>query len=191
MGEHLQYLRKGAEIQKQVRRFAQRIIKPGRKLADICDELENYNRSLAPENGLLSGIAFPTGCSINHCAAHYTPNPGDNTILGENDVCKIDFGTHIHGRIIDTAFTVAFNPTYDNLLMAVKDATNTGISLAGIDARLGEIGARIQETMESYEVEIGGKTYPVKVVRNLNGHSIAPYKIHAGKTVPCVKTNTK
>lgn len=34
--------------------------------------------------------------------------------------------------------------------MAVKDATNTGIREAGIDARLGEIGARIQETMESY-----------------------------------------
>lgn len=57
---------------------------------------------------------------------------------------KIDFGTHIHGRIIDTAFTVAFNPTYDKLLEAVKDATNTGIRQAGIDARLGEIGQRIQ-----------------------------------------------
>jgi len=50
---------------------------------------------------------------------------------------KIDFGTHINGRIIDTAFTVAFNPTYDKLLEAVKDATNTGIRNAGIDARLG------------------------------------------------------
>lgn len=74
--------------------------------------------------------------------------------------------------------------------MAVKDATNTGLKEAGIDARLGEIGAKIQETMESYEVEIKGRVYPVKVVKNLNGHSIDPYKIHAGKTVPCVKTNT-
>jgi len=31
------------------------------------------------------------------------------------------------GRIIDCAFTVSFNPRYDNLLAAVKDATNTGI----------------------------------------------------------------
>ena len=61
-----------------------------------------------------------------------------------DDVCKIDFGTHIKGRIIDCAFTVAFNPTYDNLLTAVKDATNTGIREAGIDARLSEIGAKIQ-----------------------------------------------
>ena len=29
--------------------------------------------------------------------------------------------------MMDTAFTVAFNPVYDNLLTAVKDATNTGI----------------------------------------------------------------
>jgi methionyl aminopeptidase len=39
-------------------------------------------------------------------------------------------------------------------------------------------------------VEIKGKTHTVKVVKNLNGHSIDPYKIHAGKTVPCTKTNT-
>jgi methionyl aminopeptidase len=41
--------------------------------------------------------------------------------------------------------------------------------------------------MESYEVEINGKTYPVKCCRNLNGHSIGPYQIHAGKSVPIVK----
>mmetsp|Transcript_21047 Transcript_21047/g.2812 ORF Transcript_21047/g.2812 Transcript_21047/m.2812 type:complete len:90 (-) Transcript_21047:275-544(-) len=40
--------------------------------------------------------------------------------------------------------------------------------------------------MESYEVEIDGKIYPVKPIRNLNGHSIDPYKIHAGKSVPIV-----
>lgn len=29
--------------------------------------------------------------------------------------------------------------------------------------------------MESYEVELDGKTYPVKSIRNLNGHSIDAY----------------
>jgi len=64
----------------------------------------------------------------------------------------------------DCAFTVAFNPTYDNLLEAVKEATNTGIKAAGIDARLCEIGEAIEETMTSYEVTIGNKTYPVKPI---------------------------
>ena len=33
---------------------------------------------------------------------------------------------------------------FDPLLGAVKEATNTGLRHAGIDARLGEIGAAIQ-----------------------------------------------
>jgi methionyl aminopeptidase len=52
---------------------------------------------------------------------------------------------------------------------------------------LGDIGGAIQEVMESYEVELDGKTYPVKCIGNLNGHSIGPYQIHAGKSVPIVK----
>ena len=32
-----------------------------------------------------------------------------------------------------------------------------------------------------------GQVYPVKAIRNLNGHSIGPYQIHAGKSVPIVK----
>ena len=63
------------------------------------------------------------------------------------------------GRIIDCAFTVAFNPRYDPLLEAVKDATNTGIRTAGIDVRLCDVGEAIQEVMESYEVEIDQVTY--------------------------------
>ena len=51
-----------------------------------------------------------TGYSINHCAANNTPNFRDETILNKNDVCKIDFGTDFNGRIIDCAFTIAFNP---------------------------------------------------------------------------------
>ena len=42
-----------------------------------------------------TGLAFPTGCSLNFCAAHYTPNGGDETVLTYDDVCKLDFGTHV------------------------------------------------------------------------------------------------
>lgn len=60
-----------------------------------------------------------------------------------DDVCKIDFGSQVEGRIIDCAFTVAFNPKYDTLLEAVKESTKRGIQCAGIDARMSEIGAEI------------------------------------------------
>ena len=104
----------------------------------------------------------------------------------ESRACA-DFGTQIKGRIIDSAFTVAFNPKFDPLLAAVREATDTGIRAAGIDVRLCDVGEAVQEVMESHEVELGGKTHQVKCVRNLNGHSIAPYQIHAGKSVPIVK----
>ncbi|KAI9332149.1 peptidase M24, structural domain-containing protein [Zopfochytrium polystomum] len=187
MNDQYNEIRQAAEVHRQVRRYAQKVVKPGMSMIDICETIENGTRNLIQAKGLEAGIAFPTGCSLNFVAAHYTPNSGDKTVLQYGDVMKIDFGTQINGRIIDCAFTMAFDPQYDNLLAAVKDATNTGIREAGIDVRLGDIGAAVQEVMESYEVEIGGKTYQVKSIRNLNGHSIGSYRIHGGKTVPIVK----
>jgi len=67
------------------------------------------------------------------------------------------------------------------LITAVKEATETGIKAAGIDVRLTDIGEQIQETMESFEVEIGNKIWPVKSIRNLNGHNMLRWRIHGGK----------
>ncbi|KAI3652544.1 hypothetical protein MP228_001969 [Amoeboaphelidium protococcarum] len=186
-------VRESAEVHRQVRKYAKSIMKPGVSMVEICEAIENGTRKLVGEKGLERGIGFPTGCSLNHCAAHYTPNSGDKTVLKYEDVCKIDFGVHINGRIIDSAFTVIFDDQYAPLLKAVKEATNTGIREAGIDVRVSDIGAAIQEVMESYEVTINGKTYPVRSIRNLNGHSIGAYQIHGGKTIPIVKggDNTK
>jgi len=69
-------------------------------MIEICEELESVARKLIREDGLKAGLAFPTGCSRNHCAAHYTPNAGDTTVLQYDDVTKIDFGTHINGEFL-------------------------------------------------------------------------------------------
>ena len=131
--------------------------------------------------------------SLNNCAAHYSPNSDDDTVLTKDDVLKLDFGTHFNGYVIDTAFTIAFDSKYDNLLKASKEATNTGIKLAGIDMRLCEIGEGIAEVINSYEVELNNKVKKIKPVRNLCGHTVGKYKVHAGKSVPCYNNgdNTK
>lgn len=58
---------------------------------------------------------------------------------------------------------------------------------------MSDIGAAIQEVMESYEVEINGRTYPIKAIRNITGHDIKQYQIHGDKQIPFVKnsSNTK
>jgi methionyl aminopeptidase len=72
-------LRHAAEVHKQVRAYARKTIKPGMTMTEIAELIENGTRALVEEEGLKRGIGFPTGLSLNHCAAHYTPNAGDKT----------------------------------------------------------------------------------------------------------------
>ncbi|KAG0650442.1 Methionine aminopeptidase 2-2 [Hyphodiscus hymeniophilus] len=197
--EFLTDYRRAAEIHRQVRQYAQReVIKPGATLSSIAEEIEDGVRALLGHPGLEAGdslkggMGFPTGLCLNNITAHSTPNPGGKEVtLGKDDVLKVDFGVHVDGRIVDSAFTVAFDHKYDNLLAAVQEATYTGIKHAGVDARMKEIGAAVQEVMESYEVEIDGKTFPVKAVRGLSGHDILRYHIHGNKQVPFTKNNNR
>jgi methionyl aminopeptidase len=128
--------RKAAEIHRQTRRWVQETAKPGQTLQDIAVGIEDSvralldNAGLAPGDSLKSGMGFPTGLCLNHQVAHYTPNPGQKpVVLQQQDVLTVDFGVHINGWILDSAFTTAFDPTYDNLLAAVRDATNTGVKV--------------------------------------------------------------
>lgn len=137
--EFLNDYREAAEIHRQVRQYVQTIAKPGVSMSKLADEIEDGVRALtghqALEKGdaLKAGMAFPTGLCLNNVAAHWTPNPGaKEVILQYDDVLKVDFGVHVNGRIVDSAFTVAANPVYDNLLAAVKAATNTGLKVSNV-----------------------------------------------------------
>lgn len=127
--------RQAAEVHRQTRQYIQKSIKPGQTLTEIAEGIEDSVRALTGHWGLeegdnlRGGVAFPTGTNINHCAAHYSPNSGNKMVLQYGDVMKVDFGVHVNGRILDSAFTVAFDPVYDPLLNAVKDATNTGVKV--------------------------------------------------------------
>lgn len=74
-----QNIRRAAEVHRQVRRHARKTIKPGMSMIEIVELIEDGTRALVEENGLESGVGFPTGVSLNNCAAHYTPNAGDTT----------------------------------------------------------------------------------------------------------------
>jgi len=132
----LQNYRKAAEVHRQTRQWVQQSVKPGQTLREIAEGIEDSVRALLghaglePGDSLKAGMGFPTGLCLNHQVAHYTPNPGQkDVVLQQQDTMKVDFGVHINGWIIDSAFTIAFDHTYDNLLAAVKDATNTGIKV--------------------------------------------------------------
>jgi methionyl aminopeptidase len=135
--EFLKDYRKAAEIHRQVRQYVQTIAKPGVSMTKLAQEIEDGVRALTDHQGLetgdalKAGLGFPTGLCLNEIAAHWTPNAGGKeVILQYDDVLKIDFGVHVNGRIVDSAFTVAANPVYDNLLAAVKASTNIGLKVS-------------------------------------------------------------
>jgi len=178
-------MRRAAEVHRQTRRFIQEKLKPNMKYVDICEMIENKIVDTFGRNDLTAGIGFPVGFSTNHVVAHDGPIFNDQRIVDYNDVIKIDYGTHYNGNIIDSAFTLAFNPKYKPLLESTKDATWTGIKMMGPDVLIQDISKSIQEVIESYEIELDNKVYPIKSVTNLGGHTIEPYIIHAGKLVLC------
>jgi methionyl aminopeptidase len=171
---------KAGEIHKNIRKLLNdsNLLKPGVKLVDLCNIIETNIKTMKAK------VAFPTGTSINNTIAHYTPQFMSNETLNVDDVLKLDFGVHIDGCIIDSAFTYCNNPIFEPLINATKTATYEAIKESSVDARLGYIGNIIEEIITSYELDINGKILPIIPIYNLGGHSIEKYILHGKKIVP-------
>ena len=145
----------------------------GRTLFDICESIEN-------EIILLGGKpAFPVNVSLNEIAAHYTAEPQDPIQVKDTDVLKIDLGVHIDGYIADTAVTVSYDPKYDQLINTAESTLNEAIKIAKFNTKSGEIGKTIENNINQNGL---------KPIQNLSGHSLDRYIIHAGKSIPNIKT---
>jgi len=147
------------------------MVTPGTKVIDIIDTVENYIR----ENS--SGTSFPCNVALNNIAAHYTSPLNDETVIEEGDLVTVDCGSHVDGCIADTAFTIALNPDHEALVKASVDATNVAIQMMRPGAKLNTIGALIEDTIQAAGFE------PIK---QLSGHQLKEYELHADKQVPCV-----
>ena len=175
------------KIHKLVRTKVLDHLKPDISLLDLSNFIEQtINDTLEKEydGKLPCGVGFPVGLSVNECAAHWTPNPGEKRTLKSDDLIKIDYGVHIDGCIADSAFTFSFDEKFNELIKVSEETTSLAIKLSGVDAVLGEIGRDIQEFIESKEIEINGKSFLLNSFKDLTGHKIMPYMIHAEKCVP-------
>ena len=182
--DNVESLKIGASIHKSIRRHIRPHLKPGLKLSELADLIENKCMELTKNQGLNRGIGFPSSLSVDDCAAHFTPAKNMDVTLRNKSITKIDIGVEVNGWITDSAFTIAFDEKYKNLLDGVKDATYTAIKNAAYDADITDWAKDTQEVMESYEVEIKGNIYPIQVIKNLGGHDILKNKIHGDTFLP-------
>ncbi|HWQ17974.1 MAG TPA: type II methionyl aminopeptidase [Sulfolobales archaeon] len=161
--------REAGKIAKRVKEEAQKLVSSGRPVVETAVKIEEIIRSLGGEP------AFPVNISIGSVAAHYTPTYSDKSLFPERGLVKIDFGVHIDGYIVDTAFTVDLGGDYKIIMDAAREALEKALSrvLPGVSFR--DVGRVVEET---------AKRYSLKPVRNLSGHRIDRYKIHAGESIP-------
>lgn len=175
--DELEKYRKAGRIAAEAREYGIKLVKENASLADIAEQIEQLIKSRGGKP------AFPVNISINNTAAHFTPKSEDKIKFRKGDVVKIDVGAHVDGYIGDTAGTVEVNSDkYSNLLKSAREALSAAIELIHVEADLSIIGGAIEQTICAYGY---------KSVENLTGHSLARYRLHAGKSVPNIKTNVK
>lgn len=167
----VKYYLEAARVAMSVRQFAEDYVKPDLKLLDIAEKIE----AEITEQG--AAPAFPCNLSLNEEAAHDTPLIGDERVLKESDVLKVDFGVHVEGHIVDQAFTVNYDNNHAKLVQAAEKALQDALSVMRAGKSTRDVGQAIHDAISSRGF---------KPVENLCGHSLAPYIIHAGISVPNV-----
>lgn len=164
-------LRKAGVIAARVRDTVVQEIEPGVRVLDICDRAEEMIRELG------GGIAFPTNVDINSVAAHYVSPVDDDTIVPEKSLVKLDVGVHVEGYIADTAATACFDPSLSYLVEAAEAGLDAAIKTIRPGIRASDVGAAIEKAI---------KARGAKPIRNLTGHKLARYVVHAGASIPNV-----
>lgn len=162
---------KAGKIASQVRTYAKSIIKQDVPLLEIAEKIESKIIELGGKP------AFPTNLSINDIAAHNTPDYNDKTKA--SGLLKVDFGVHIDGCIVDTAFSIDLENSEENkkIIEASEKALQAALKAIKTNPKiaLNEIGKTIQNEIESMGFS---------PIINLSGHSIEDYDIHSGVTIP-------
>ncbi len=165
--------REAGEIASKVRKEAVSKVKEDIPLLEIAEYAENRIEALGAKP------AFPCNISLNEVASHYTPD--DNiACFKKGDVVKIDIGAHMDGYIADTAVTVEIGTkTHTRLITACEEALERAIASIKDGTETNSIGKIIEETI---------KKYGFNPVKDLTGHSLERYKLHAGVNIPNYKS---
>ena len=154
-------------------------IKVGARWHDVIESAERYIHRHGGKP------AFPCTISVNDIAAHYTtdhlltPPEGldDEMVFTKGDLVKLDVGVHIHGAIADNAMTIEVGNggNHTEQIRAAKEARDASIEQMHPGTPWYKVGA----AAEQVAIDAG-----FEPIRNLCGHQLELYNLHAGTSVP-------
>lgn len=162
-------LLKAGKIASQAVAYGKSVVRNGMPLLDIAELIEGKIVELGGKP------AFPVNLSINEVAAHATP-AYDSTDKAHG-LLKVDIGAHVDGAIADTAFSVDLdnNKLNQDLIEAAHAGLDSAVKIVKEGIKLGTLGGAVEKSVSARGFN---------VVRNLSGHGISEYDVHAGLTIP-------
>lgn len=168
--------RAAGRISREALKLGAAAIKEGVTYREVVEVVEHH----IEENGAVP--AFPVNISVNSVAAHFTPGARDTIAFKKGDLVKLDVGAHVDGYIGDTATTVEVGTArYEKLVEAAEQALAAAVRTVRAGITVGEVGRVIEEQIRKYGFE---------PIRNLQGHSLEQYRLHAGISIPNFRTGT-
>jgi methionyl aminopeptidase len=151
-------------------------VKPGVTTAELDRIAADVLARAGATSSFLGYYGYPaTICtSVNEQIVHGIPGKRK---LKEGDIIGIDAGAIVDGWHADAAITVPvgrISPEAQKLIAVTREALERGIAAAKVGNRLGDIGATVQQYVESQGFS---------VVRNYVGHGIGR-AMHEDPQVP-------
>lgn len=175
----LALMRQSGKILAQVLAEVRAQVRPGvttRQLDALADRLIAQHQAEPSFKGYPGPYPFPcaTTISLNNELVHGIPGP---RVIREGDIVSVDCGVIYQGYHADAAFTVGvgqISPEAEKLLAVTARALELGIDQMRPGRHTGDIGAAIQQWVESQGFH---------VVRDYTSHGIGRH-MHEDPSVP-------
>jgi methionyl aminopeptidase len=160
------------------------MVKPGVSTLELNDEAERWTQAHGAKSAPLGYHGFPKSIctSINHVICHGIPNA--KQILKEGDIINVDVTPIVdgyHGDTSKTFFVGTPSPVAKKLVDVTYESMMRGIAAVKPGARVGDIGAAIQEYAEAEGFS---------VVRDFVGHGVNT-TFHTAPQIPHYGTHGK
>lgn len=169
--EEINLIKESGHITYMAHQYLKELLKPGVSTKYIDDEAGKFIRSQGGEPSCYGYEGFPANIciSINDEVVHGIGR--DDVIIQEGDIVTLDICTLYKGYHSDSAWTYAIghiNREKEHLMYHTEKSLYAGLKEIKEGARLGSIGARIEQY---------AKKHDLGVVRELCGHGVG-HELH-------------
>mgnify|MGYP000098689993 CR=1 FL=1 len=180
----IEKMRQAGQLAAQLLDYLEPLVKPGVSTLDLNNAAEVWTQKHGAKSAPLGYHGFPKSIctSVNEVVCHGIPNA--KQILKSGDIINIDVTPLLDGYHGDTSKTFLLgepSPLARQLVEVTEECMMLGIAAVKPGARIGDIGAAIQEYAEAQGFS---------VVRDFVGHGVSRV-FHTAPQIPHYGTRGK